>query len=165
MQRMKKYCPHCGELRHYHTKKWYMKEFRVNPERLSDIEILKMKNPHYSSASPMVLYAECQVKIELEKHPDLIIKQRTEKQITTSKEIGQKLGEYSRIKGEINHNCRRMHDDINHFNWHLENGNHKHNMEEWDKQLEIDIEKTKQNIDGLNQRKDKIFANKQPNNK
>lgn len=85
-------CPHCGYrgYRHCHTKRWYMKNWKINPERLS-IKPEYATNPH-NQDYPMRLYRECQVREQHELHPELTIKPRTEKQ----KEAIKKLVEFNK---------------------------------------------------------------------
>ena len=41
----------------WHTRKWYKEKFGVDPSKL-DIEFIEVRNPHFSSASPMKLWEE-----------------------------------------------------------------------------------------------------------
>ncbi|MFQ6056215.1 MAG: hypothetical protein ACE5J3_09590 [Methanosarcinales archaeon] len=86
-------CPHCGYkgYRHCHTKRWYMKNWKINPERLS-IKPEYVENPYNPEFAPMKVYPECLVKEQHKLHPELTIKPRTEKQ----KEAIKKLVEINR---------------------------------------------------------------------
>jgi len=80
-------CPHCAYrgYGHRHTKRWYMKKWRINPERLG-IEPEYTDNPH-NPEYPMKLYRECQVREQHNLHPELTIKPRTEKQKEAIKKL------------------------------------------------------------------------------
>jgi len=116
-------CPYCGEPRHFHTKKWYMSEWKINPERLG-IKPLLTRNAYGSFK--IKLYAECQVKIEQEKHPELTIKPRTEKQ----KKATEKLVAINEDQNKILWKIERRDDDRSHAEYHEREGLHYHTEEE-----------------------------------
>ena len=114
-------CPICGENRHWHTKSWYQKNMKVDPERLK-IKALETENPHYRSAAKMKLYAECSVQEGIKQHPEFIIKPRSQLQ----KEASKKLVEINRDQAKILQMIDSRNDSENHALWHYLNGLHLH---------------------------------------
>lgn len=149
-----KICPYCGQQQHWHTKKWYMSEWRINPTRIekSDDFTLETQNPHYKNEEPMRLYPECKVKEGMIAKPQLIIK-RTKKQQAHAK----KLGENSKIAGEIRLSENIMGSEENHYEWHKRHGPHLHDMDEWEEVLEKHQERTEAEIKELKRQQRALF--------
>jgi hypothetical protein len=154
MTRRDNICPYCGQQQHWHTKKWYMKEWRINPERLkeSDDFMLETENPYYKNAAPMRRYPECKIQEGMSANPQLIIK-RTEKQRAQAK----KLGTYAKIEGEIQLSEKMMESEENHFEWHKRNGEHLHDMDKWEETLEKHQEKNKAELKELRRQQRALF--------
>jgi hypothetical protein len=126
-KRKRELCPFCGQPRHWHTKKWYMTEFQINPER-TGIEPKLVPNPHYSTSPKMKLYAECQILQAKADHPELIIKPRTEKQIVVGKRIGELSHDIAYVKRPLRNIAFEEKNFESHLEYHQnpEHGFHNH---------------------------------------
>lgn len=155
-----KKCEHCDteysrDKPHYHTKKYYMQEYKINPERLnlSDDIILVKDNPYYRSAPPMVLYPLCAVESGKKKHPELLIKPRSEKQ----KAVAERLAQTGKINAEIKQIEANLNDEMRHYGWHAENGEHRHDMDKWHKELIKREIETEQQVEEIKNQRSKVF--------
>jgi len=121
MNKKLKTCPKCGNAPHWHTKKWYMAEWRINPER-AKVTALECDNPYYKRGASMWLYAECEVAAALEAHPELRIKDRTAKQQAAA----QQLAENNKELADIRADAKTAEDLLDHADWHYAYGLHRH---------------------------------------